>query len=84
MQADCICTGCLLIEDDVAYRGDMFQMGDTYIINCNEASNHQPPEDPAGYLAVTMTGDYWTRKGVYVVKTNQATLSKALNAYVGN
>lgn len=86
MKADCICTGIILVEDDCAYNGDLFQMGDTYIVNCNEASAMSASDvmSVAGVRAITPTGDYWTRKGVYVMKVAEAELSKAAKEYIGN
>ena len=40
---DCLITGVILIEGDRMFNGDLFQQGDTYIVNCNEASERTLP-----------------------------------------
>lgn len=85
MIADCICTGIILIEDDCAYRGDLFQMGDTYIVNCVDVAMPAIEATVAPEVRwIRPKNDYWTRKGVFVIKVADAELSHAANAYIGN
>jgi len=82
MGAQCLITGVILIEDDVTYAGDLFEMGGMYIVNCNEASGGARMV-VAGDKTITPTGDYWTRKGVYVIPVEDARLSIAALEYIG-
>lgn len=81
MTTECIITGVILIEDDCAYNGDLFRQGDTYIVNCNEASAH-PADVTDDTKWITPTGDYWTRRGVFVIPVRGAQLSRAAMDYI--
>lgn len=85
MRTECMITGCVLIhpDGDVAYNGDLFEQGDTYIVNCNEESAHTPDEHPGkGVKWIRPTGDYWHRRGVWVFKTEDAYHSVAALEYM--
>lgn len=80
---ECVITGVVLIEDDVAYNGDLFIQCDTYIVNCNEQSAHVPDLTTPGLKWIRPNGDYWTRKGVYVFDMFEADHSVAALEYMG-
>jgi hypothetical protein len=80
--ADCIITGVALINpEEGVFAADLFQQGRVFIINANEKP--MPPEY-AGDKTVTLTGNYWMRRGVYVVNIEDVELSPAANNYIGN
>jgi hypothetical protein len=87
IRTECRITGCVLVhpEGHVAYNGDLFEQGDTYIVNCNEASAHTPPEHfDKGVKWIRPTGDhYWERRGVWVFQTDSADHSIAALEYMG-
>lgn len=79
---DCIVTGIWLIDPESGcWPADLFQQGDVYIINAN--MNGDGTGRP-GLRNITLTGEYWMRRGVYVVNREDTTLSKAANEYIGN
>jgi hypothetical protein len=78
---DCLITGVILIEGDRMFNGDLFRQGDTYIVNCNEASEAVADvTDDMKWIGVG--GDYWTRRGVYVIPMHVAQFSPAALEYM--
>lgn len=89
MTTECIITGVVLIDslEDVAYNGDLFQQGDTYIVNCNEQSAHTPDEDwrknhDLKWITPPVLDSCWSRRGVYVFPAREAVMSRAAMEYV--
>lgn len=82
-QARCLITGVVLIVNDIAYNGDLFEQGDQYIVNCNEQSAHKPDmSKPLNLKFILLPGDFWERRGVFVVPKHAAYLSLAALDYI--
>lgn len=86
MNTKCVITGVTLIHPDghVCYVADLFEQGDTYIVNCNEGSARTPPETfDRATKWVRPNGDYWERRGVWVFKTDDTDHSISALEYMG-
>jgi hypothetical protein len=84
MRTDCLITGVILLHPATgkAYNGDLFQQGFTYIVNCNEASEHTLYPMPDGAKWVRPLGEYWMRRGVWIFPAAEAQFSNAALLYM--
>jgi len=85
MNTQCMITGCVLVhpDGDVAYNGDLFEQGDTYICNTNEDSAFTPPEVfDKGVKWIRPDKDYWHRRGVWVWQVDNTYHSVAALEYM--
>lgn len=83
MHAECIITGVVLVPEaceQLGYPADLFVMGDTYIVNANTSGEPMPIGH--GSRTITLVGNYWERRGVYVAKIDQTQLNPAAQAYI--
>ena len=83
MAARCLITGVDLLDKGVLYRGDLFEQGDHYIVNCNEhgrpALAAMPHHDK---WVQPQRRDHFMRHGVYVIPKDELYLSLGARNYI--
>lgn len=88
MQAECIITGVFLVEEPpmrnvvpMGRPGDLFQLGDVYIINVNPNSEPDILNEATAKI-IFMNERHWDRRSVYVIDKRDATLNQNAADYI--
>ena len=87
MQAECIITGVFLVEESplniqpLGIPGDLFQIGDMYIINCNPNAQFDVVDEAKARI-IYMNERHWDRRAVYVISKADATLNQNAIDYI--
>jgi hypothetical protein len=88
MQAECIITGVWLVEEPpmnnvvpMGVPGDLFVLGDVYIINVNPNAERQLMDEARAKI-IFMNERHWERRSVYVIDKEDATLNQNAIDYI--
>lgn len=80
----CICTGMWFadFEDSVAYRGDLFRLGETFIVNAVEGEEAFDDLEEDERILVCPAEFYFERRRVFVMPAAKVSMNQALMHYI--
>ncbi len=84
MTPQCVITGCDLKVGLIHYSCDLFEMGDTWIANGNVNAEGLPLAivTPFYTKRLEIVGDFFHRRGVFVVRKGAAVLNAEAAEYI--